>query len=133
MKAKPDKALEKLRAICLTLPDTSERLTWGHPNFRVGEKIFASYYHEDGKSNLGFKTNLLIQEHLVETDARFSVAAYVGQHGWVTMKLAGRVDWQEVEGFVRDSYRLIAPKKYARQLDTPGEAEAAPRSRPRKR
>ena len=28
--------LERLREICLALPDTKETLTWGSPYFRVG-------------------------------------------------------------------------------------------------
>ena len=47
--------LEKLREICLALPDTKETLTWGSPYFRVGEKIFAGYDEEDGRPSVGLK------------------------------------------------------------------------------
>ena len=41
--AKIDRALARLRKICLALPDTKETLTWGEPHFRVGEKIFCGF------------------------------------------------------------------------------------------
>ncbi len=35
--SRPD-ITDRLRAVCLALPDTKETLTWGEPHFRVGEK-----------------------------------------------------------------------------------------------
>lgn len=111
-----DAHLTRLRTICLALPESCETLTWGHPNFRVGKKIFAAYSRADGISSVTFKTDLLVQEHLVKTDKRFSVAHYVGHHGWVVMSLSGRVNWSEVEEYVRAGYRMIAPKKLAKPV-----------------
>lgn len=45
--ADSDPVLEKLRRICLALPNTKETMTWGSPHFRVGEKIFTGYGTED--------------------------------------------------------------------------------------
>ena len=39
--------LERVREICLALPDTRETLTWDSPYFRVGDKIFAGYGDTD--------------------------------------------------------------------------------------
>ena len=30
--------LQRLRLLCLSFPETSERSSWGHPNFRAGRK-----------------------------------------------------------------------------------------------
>ncbi|HMJ53252.1 MAG TPA: hypothetical protein VK540_14295 [Polyangiaceae bacterium] len=46
--SKIDPILTKMRAICLSLPDTKETLTWGQPHFRVGDKIFSGYGEEKG-------------------------------------------------------------------------------------
>jgi hypothetical protein len=32
----------KLRRLCLALPETSERASWGHPNFRAGKRTFVA-------------------------------------------------------------------------------------------
>jgi len=33
------------------------------------------------------------QQALVNTDARYSIAAYVGKHGWINFDASGPVDW----------------------------------------
>ena len=38
---KEDRVLERLRAICLALPETDEVRTWGHSTFRARKKAFA--------------------------------------------------------------------------------------------
>ena len=37
----PVDPLIRLRALCLALPESSEKLAWGEPTFRVRNKIFA--------------------------------------------------------------------------------------------
>ena len=112
--------LPRLREICLSLPETSEVEAWGHPTFRVNNKIFASYGVEGGKASMGVKTTPDMQASLVSSDPRFSIAAYVGQHGWVSLNLAGAIDLGEVENLVEGSYRLIAPGRLVRRLDEGG-------------
>jgi predicted DNA-binding protein (MmcQ/YjbR family) len=109
--------LPRLREICLALPEATEVEAWGHPTFRVNDKIFASYGVEGARASMGVKTTPDMQSALVMSDPRFTVAAYVGKHGWVSLSLAGTVDLGEVEMLVRGSYRLIAPARLVRQLD----------------
>jgi predicted DNA-binding protein (MmcQ/YjbR family) len=108
--------LGRVRAICLALPGSAEVEAWGHPTFRVGGKIFASFGGDDSGGTLGVKTTPDLQAALVGSDARFAIAAYVGKHGWVSMTLKGTVDWNEVDALVRGSYRLIAPARLARAV-----------------
>ena len=35
--------LDRLRALCLALPEAHEVLAWGEPTFRVKNKMFATY------------------------------------------------------------------------------------------
>src|SRR5437763_1984499 len=114
---KADPLLVRVRALCLALPGTRETLTWGHPNFRVGDKIFASYGDEGtGEPVVGFKAPPALQMALAG-DPRVFVAPYVGKHGWRCLRLGGRVDWAEVATLVEASYRLIAPARLVAQLD----------------
>jgi predicted DNA-binding protein (MmcQ/YjbR family) len=39
------------------------------------------------------------------------VPPYVGPSGWVGVWLDGTVDWGDVADLLRDSYRLVAPKR----------------------
>ncbi len=108
--------LQKMREICLALPDTKETLTWGSPHFRVGEKIFAGYSEEDGRLSIGFKLEKPHAEARIANDSRFTRAKYVGQHGWVTMDLADAEGWGEVEELILESFHLIAPKRTLAKL-----------------
>ena len=105
--------LDRLRRICLALPETTEQLTWeDHPKFRVGNKIFVICSATGDGINV--KATKEDQEALVASDPRITVAGYVGRYGWVYVDLKGKgLDWSMVEELIRDSYRLIAPKKLA--------------------
>ena len=116
VRAVPGDPLQRIRELCLALPDTKETLTWGSPYFRVGEKIFAGYGEADGSPAVGFKLEKAHAEARVATDPRFTRAKYGGLHGWVTMHLAGMEDWSEVEELILESFRLIAPKRTLAKL-----------------
>ena len=45
------------------------------------------------------------------------MSAYVGHKGWVGARLEAEQDWLEIAELIEDSYRLIAPKRLAAQLD----------------
>lgn len=103
--------LDKLREICLALPNTEEKITWDHPNFRVANKIFCSYQGYDHDPVISFKVDKNLQSVFV-ADPRFTIAPYVGRHGWVCYNInAGPVNWEEITPLIEESYRLIAPGK----------------------
>ena len=78
---------DELRRAALSLPEAEERETWGHPTFRVRDKMFATL-SDDGRS-AGIKTTKEEQTALVAADPEtFGVPAYVGRHGWVSVELA---------------------------------------------
>jgi len=110
--------LSRFRDICLALPETHETDTWGKPHFRVGEKIFAGYGAEDGAPTIGMKLTKAHQAERVK-DPRFVAAKYVGRHGWVSMDATQITDWDDVRALVRESYRLIAPKRLVKLVEEP--------------
>ena len=129
---------ERLLSIVNTLPGAYEDRPWGSVHCKVAGKIFVGWgRHDDGVMGIGFKTDKDLQAMLVASDPRFKVAAYVGKHGWVDMKLGARPSWREVEQFIIESYRMIAPKKLVKELDggaakpkkTP--TKKAPKKKPR--
>src|SRR5262245_46695710 len=100
----------KLRMFCLALPGTTETPTWGHPNFRVDDKIFAAYGHYEGRPSLGTKQTKVDQLALC-SDPRFFVSPYVGKHGWTSARVDQGLEWSMLEDLVLRSYRLIASKQ----------------------
>ena len=91
--------------------ESEETEKWGKPHFCVAGKIFAGCGEEGGVPTLGFKLAKEAAVALIASDSRVSEAPYVGRHGWVTMELRGRVPWRRVEGWIRTSWTLVAPKR----------------------
>ena len=110
--------IDRLRRICLALPEAEERETWDQPTFRVRDKIFASAGTTEGRPTFACKAPPGSQMVLVGADPRrFYVPPYVGPKGWVGVRLDADPDWDEVAAIVRRSYKLIAPKRLAALLD----------------
>ena len=106
--------LDRLRAICLKLPEAAEKETWDLPTFRVRDKIFVMAITGETPLALWCKAPPGSQAILVGADPRrFFVPPYVGHKGWVGMRLGKGVDWREVDTLVTRSYRLTAPKRLA--------------------
>ncbi len=119
---KPD-PLSRLRALCLALPEAHEVVTWGEPTFRVRNRIFAMFagaanHHGGGRDCAWIKAAPGVQEMLVRAaPKRFFVPPYVGPSGWVGVSLDGRAPWKEVEGLLRDGWRMTAPKRLVTATD----------------
>lgn len=113
----PKKPTDRLRAICLAMPESEERETWEIPTYRIRGKIFALESAIDERPAVWCKAQEGSQELLVSADPqRFFVPPYLGHKGWIGMWLDNRADWTEVAELVRRSYRLIAPKKLVASL-----------------
>ncbi len=110
-----DPRIERLRAICLALPETTEKEAWGECTFRVGGKMFAmtdNNHHDSGHIAVWCKAPAMAQEVLVKSDpARFFRPPYVGHNGWVGVRLDVKVDWKELAAILRDGYQMAAPKR----------------------
>jgi hypothetical protein len=91
--AMKQRSLDRLRLICLALPEAEERETWGEPTFRVREKIFCMHRSDTGWPALWCKAPPGSQAILIGADpGRFFVPPYVGPNGWIGMRLDRRVD-----------------------------------------
>ncbi len=114
--------VERLRAICLALPEASERVSHGGPSWFVREKKqFASLDdHHHGAEHLAFWCPAPpgAQEALIAADPeRFFRPPYVGHRGWVGVRIDRDPDWDEVDELVREAFRQVAPKSVAALID----------------
>lgn len=115
-------ALDRVRAICLGLPEATERLSHGSPTFFVrGKKTFVMYldnHHGDRRLALWCAAPAGAQAELVSAEPdRFFVPPYVGHRGWLGVRLDRDLDWDEVAGIIRDAYQQVARKGLVAQLD----------------
>ena len=108
--------LERLRTVCLALPETTERPSHGAPSFFVRDKkcflMLLDNHHGDGRFAMWCAARAGDQQLLVEADAqRFFVPPYVGHRGWLGVRLDRGLDWDELAGIVEDAFCTVAPKR----------------------
>jgi hypothetical protein len=107
----------QLRELALGLPGAQERETWGHPTFRVRDKIFASMFEGDDGVVATVKASPEDQAELVAADpATFAVASHVGRYGWTRVQL-DRVDPDEMRDLVVEAWRRTASKRAVAAFD----------------
>ena len=117
--------LARLREVCFSLPEVTEKEAWGEPTFRVRDKMFAMFatdHHHDGNIAVWCKAAMGMQEVLIDADpARFFKPPYLGPRGWIGIRLDGKVDWDEVHALLAESWRITAPAKLAATLPAPSD------------
>ena len=108
------KHVERVRRICLALPETTEKLSHGEPTWFVKKKVFAMFsnnHHHDGHIAVTIPAAIGIQAMLVErAPEKFYRPPYVGVRGWVGIELDQVTD-EELAFHLREAWRLIAPPK----------------------
>jgi predicted DNA-binding protein (MmcQ/YjbR family) len=108
----------RFQALCLSLPEAYEEQTWGEATFRVRKKIFAMAADHDRGATVCMKAERDEQQALLAQGDPFFLPAYVGSKGWIGINLrSSRVEWNEVAELVRESYRLVAPKRLSALLE----------------
>jgi|SoiMethySBSTD1v2_1073268.scaffolds.fasta_scaffold12586_8 YjbR protein len=130
------KIVAKLRLICLGLPEAYEEEAWVGTRWMVRKRNFAHVLEIDGGWPpayaraagtdgpvvvVTFRTSDLLYGAFREQGPRFFQAEWGTRWGTkvVGVKLGKRVDWDELEVLIAESYRLLAPKKLA-ELSTRG-------------
>jgi predicted DNA-binding protein (MmcQ/YjbR family) len=121
------KAVQKFRALCLSLPETSERSSWGHPNFRAGKRTFAAFEVVKGRPSMAFHLNSTDVDLLLRRK-QFFVTPY-GRGQWVSLWADEDVDWRLVAELLERSYRLVALKRMITALEISRDSGRSPRRR----
>jgi hypothetical protein len=117
--------LVRLRAICLALPEVTERPSHSAPTWFVQDKrsfvtAWLTGHHDHHFPHLWCAAPSGAQEHLVQSEPdRFFRPPYVGGRGWLGVRLAGDVDWDEITDLCEDAYRAVAPQRLVAVLDGP--------------
>jgi len=113
-----DDPLPRLRALCLALPEVTERVSHGEPTWFV-RRAFVSYAerHHDDRVAFWCAAPPGVQEELVATEPeRFFRPPYVGGRGWLGVRLDTDPDWAEIAEIVTDAYRRVAPARLVARL-----------------
>lgn len=109
-----EQQLERVRRICLTLPETSERLSHGEPTFFVHKKVFVMFagnHHNDGRIAVWLPVPPDVQTMLIESSPQiYFRPPYVGVRGWVGIEL-DRIGDEDLAYHIRVAWELIAPRR----------------------
>jgi hypothetical protein len=109
-----EKHVERVRKICLSLPETFEKLSHGEPTFFVHKRVFAMCsinHHNDGHIAVTVPAAIGVQAALIESaPKKFYRPPYVGGAGWVGIELPCVTD-KELRFHIREAWKLIAPEK----------------------
>ncbi len=112
--------IERIERIAMALPE-AERVdiaAWDdQPTFRVRGKNFVF------SDAAGTRLTLKLPPDEADWVSRNVTGAHptrygLGRHGWVTVPCPRTEDgWQQASEWIRESYRLVAPKRLAAALD----------------
>lgn len=118
--------LQRVRGICLALPEATEKLSHSEPTFFVGKKVFAMFannHHNDGRIAVWLPVPPGMQPMMIEAaPEKFFKPPYVGVRGWVGIHLA-QIDDEELTFHLHTAYRQIAPKKLRLLIETTAESK----------
>ena len=114
---------QAVREVCLTLPETTEVISHGAPDFRVVGKTFATYminHHGDGHLALWLRMPAGSQEYYIQNDPQyFYLPPYVGPKGWLGVDLDKGLSWLTIAELVQTAYVEVAPKSLTTDLAQP--------------
>ena len=130
----PPEILDRLRPVCLGLPETYEEPAWVGMRWRIRNRTFAHVLTVDPDHQAAYARAAATDEPVCVLTFRSTgdeIAGLIGsgppfyKPGWgedvVGMVLDDGVDWDEVAELLTESYCVLAPKKLAAQVDRPAE------------
>ncbi len=110
----------RVRAVCLALPEATEKVSHGSPGFFVRKQfvmLWPDGHHDQDFPHLWCAAGPGVQEALTANSERYFRPPYVGHRGWLGVRLDGDVDWTEVEELLEDAFRAVAPARLIARLD----------------
>lgn len=107
---------KRMRKLCLSMPEATERISHGSPNFFFKDKraflsLLVKGHHQNQFPHFWCAAPLGMQEDLIGSDPNvFFRPPYVGGMGWVGVRLDRGAPWPLVERVVTEAYNFIATK-----------------------
>ena len=99
---------DDVRALALMLPEAVEGAHMGHPDFRVGGRIFATLWTDEDRAvvKLTPEAQALMVE--AEPDVFEPIAGSWGSRGWTNVDLTNAEE-ETLRGALLSAWRTVAP------------------------
>lgn len=114
-------ATERVRALCLSLPEATERMSHGEAAWFVRRSpqfvTMADRHHDDRVALWAAAPPGAQQDWVRRAPSHYFVPPYVGGRGWIGVYLDGEPDWDAIADIIEDAYRAVAPSKLVQRLD----------------
>jgi hypothetical protein len=123
----PADVVERVRALCLALPEVTVRIDHSHTrtrstaqSFDVRRRSFCLLVAVESPKGRAVPL-LVLRAHPDEREALLSIGRpfFVprGGRGRIGVFLAPDTDWDEIRELITESYRVLAPKKLTARLE----------------
>jgi hypothetical protein len=114
MKRASAKTIERVRKICLALPDTMEKLSHGEPTWFSAGRVFAmlsNNHHADGNIAVVCNAPEGVQQALMEAEPEHIYKPpYVGGGGWIGVRLDTGLDWKTIAALLEQAHATTMRK-----------------------
>lgn len=101
---------DDVRRVALSLPATTEKLSYGMPGFRVKDRLFARI-REEGELLVVWVADLDEKDVLLAADPeKFTTTPHYDGHPMVLVRMAA-VDEDELRELLTDAWRVRAPER----------------------
>lgn len=118
MKRASEKTIERVRKICLALPDATEKLSHGEPTWFAGGRVFATLsnnHHNDGNVAVVCNAPEGAQKALIEAEPEhIYYPPYVGGGGWIGVRLDTGLDWKMIAALIEQAHAVTTSRLRSR-------------------
>jgi len=116
----PEDIVERVRALCLALPEVTVRVDGWAQSFDIRRRSFCLLVATEDSAGKPVPL-LVLRAGPGEREALLSIgrpffASRAGRDR-IGVLLTGDTDWEEIRELVTESYRVLAPKKLTALLD----------------
>ena len=115
--ARPNASRKRLIEYALGLPEAHLDHPWGEDVAKVRKKVFVFFGIEDYPES-GMTVKLPESQSLALAQPGVAPSGYnLGKSGWVTVRFGPDLPLEMLHEWIDESYRAVAPKALAAQLD----------------
>jgi predicted DNA-binding protein (MmcQ/YjbR family) len=110
--------VDRVRAICLELPGTTEKEAWGDPSFRAGGRMYAIMKFGRGTALwLAAPDGAQATLCAARPQTFFRPSNHPLHEGWIGIRMQDprAIDWEEIEFLIAQAYDEVGARPAARR------------------